>query len=72
MVQHAARRAGLHLLDPHQLRHRAATATLRSGAPLPEVARLLRHRTLAVTTSYARVEPGALQALARPWPGGGA
>ena len=46
--------------------------TLRSGAPLPGVARLLRHRTMAVTASYARVEPGALQAPSRPWPGGGA
>ena len=72
VVRHAASRAGLPAFGPHQLRHRAATATLRHGAPLPEVARLLRHRTLAVTASYARVEPGALRELARPWPGGGA
>ncbi|HEX9518198.1 MAG TPA: tyrosine-type recombinase/integrase [Streptosporangiaceae bacterium] len=72
VVRHAAARAGLPAFGPHQLRHRAATATLRRGAPLPEVAGLLRHRTLAVTASYARVEPGALRELARPWPGGGA
>jgi integrase len=72
VVRHAARRAGLPVLGPHQLRHRAATATLRHGAPLPEVARLLRHRTLAVTASYARADPAALRDLALPWPGGDA
>jgi integrase/recombinase XerD len=72
VVRHAARRAGLAAFGPHRLRHRAATATLRAGAPLGEVAQLLRHRTLAVTASYARVDPGALRELARPWPGGGA
>ncbi len=72
VVRHAAARAGLPAFGPHRLRHHAATVTLRHGAPLPEVARLLRHRTLAVTASYARVEPGALRELARPWPGGGA
>lgn len=72
VVRHAARRAGMPAFGPHRLRHRAATATLRSGAPLPEVARLLRHRTLAVTASYARVDPATLRELALPWPGGGA
>jgi integrase len=72
VVRHAARRAGLPAFGPHRLRHRAATATLRAGAPLGEVAQLLRHRTLAVTASYARADPGALRELARPWPGGGA
>lgn len=70
VVARAARRAGLVELGAHRLRHHAATATLRRGAPLAEVAQLLRQRTLLVTASYARVEPEALRELARPWPGG--
>ncbi len=70
VVARAARRAGLGQLGAHRLRHRAASATLRGGAPLAEVGQLLRQRTLLVTASYARVEPAALRELARPWPGG--
>jgi site-specific recombinase XerD len=69
VVHHAARRAGLPDCGSHRLRHFAATETLRHGAPLPEVAELLRHRDLTVTTVYARVDPAALRELARPWPG---
>lgn len=70
VVVRAARRAGLPELGPHRLRYGAATETLRRGAPLAEVAQLLRQRSLLVTAAYARVEPGALRELARPWPGG--
>ncbi len=70
VVARSARRAGLAQFGSHRLRHHAATATLRRGAPLAEVAQLLRQHTLLVTASYARVEPGALRDLARPWPGG--
>jgi integrase/recombinase XerD len=72
VARHAARRAGMPAFGPHRLRHHAATATLRSGAALPEVAGLLRHRTLAVTASYARVDPETLRELALPWPGSSA
>ena len=70
VVARAAQRAGLGQLGAHRLRHHAASATLRGGAPLAEVAQLLRQSTLLVTATYARVEPAALRELARPWPGG--
>ena len=70
VVVRAARRAGLPGFGAHRLRYGAATATLRRGAPLAEVAQLLRQRSLLVTAAYARVEPEALRELARPWPGG--
>jgi integrase/recombinase XerD len=69
-VRRAARRAGLPPIGSHRLRHFAATSTLRAGASLPEVAELLRQRSLEVTVRYAHVDPGALRELARPWPGG--
>jgi len=72
VVRHAARQAGLPACGSHRLRHYAATATLRHGAPLLEVAELLRQRNLTVTTVYARVDPAALRELARPWPAGAA
>jgi site-specific recombinase XerD len=70
LVCRAAGRAGLPQIGSHRLRHFAATSTLRAGAPLPEVAELLRQRSLEVTARYAHVDPGALRELARPWPGG--
>ena len=69
VVRRAARRAGLPPVGSHRLRHFAATTTLRGGAPLPEVAELLRQRSLQVTARYAHVDPAALRELARPWPG---
>lgn len=62
-------RAGLPQMSPHRLRRMVATATLRAGAPLAEVAQLLRHAELATTTIYASADPASVAALARPWPG---
>jgi integrase len=70
LVRRGAQRAGLPPIGSHRLRHFAATSTLRAGAPLPEVAELLRQRSLEVTARYAHVDPGALRELVRPWPGG--
>lgn len=61
-------RAGLARFGPHRLRQLVATATLRAGAPLMEVAQLLRHDTVATTGIYANVDPASVAALARPWP----
>jgi integrase/recombinase XerD len=41
-------------------------------APLTEIGQVLRHRRLLPTAIYAKADIGALQALARPWPTGGA
>lgn len=71
VVGAAARRAGLGHVNAHRLRHTAATEALRAGAALPEVAQLLRHRRLATTATYAKVDRESLREIARPWPGGG-
>ena len=34
-----------------------------------EVSQMLRHRDLATTAIYAKVDFAALRAVARPWPG---
>jgi site-specific recombinase XerD len=72
VVARAARRAGLGGLAAHRLRHSVATQMLRAGAPLAEIAGVLRHRNTATTAIYAKVDRSALRDLARPWPGGAA
>jgi integrase len=70
VVRQACVRAGLPSMGSHRLRHTVATQTLRAGGTLTEVGQLLRHRSLAATSLYAKVDRGALAAVARPWPGG--
>ena len=72
VVQAACRRAGLAAIAAHRLRHTLASELLRRGAGLPEIGQLLRHRSAAVTSIYAKVDTVALRELARPWPGGAA
>lgn len=69
IVQQAGRRAGLGAVGAHRLRHTVATATINAGASLEEVGQLLRHRGLASTTIYAKVDLVRLGSIARPWPG---
>lgn len=69
IVTRAARRAGLQAVTAHRLRHGAATGLLRAGASLAEVGQVLRHASMLNTARYARVDHGALSAVARPWPG---
>jgi integrase/recombinase XerD len=71
VVRQACVRAGLPPMGSHRLRHTVATQTLRAGGSLTEVGHLLRQRSLAATI-YAKVDRGALLAVARPWPGGAA
>lgn len=66
------RRAGIAAGGAHTLRHTAATAMLRRGASLDEIAHVLRHRHVDTTAIYAKVDDAALRALAQPWPGGAA
>jgi site-specific recombinase XerD len=74
IVRRALERAGL---DPackgaHLLRHSLATQLLQNGASLTEIGELLRHQHIETTRIYAKVDQGALRALALPWPGGDA
>jgi integrase len=70
IVRMACDRAGLAPIGAHRLRHTAATAMLRAGAPLAEVGQVLRHRSASTTALYAKVDRRSLVALARPWPEG--
>jgi integrase/recombinase XerD len=69
IVLRASKRAGLGRVGVHRLRHTVATEALRAGAPLEEIASLLRHRDWVTTMGYAKVDWVRLRELARPWPG---
>jgi integrase/recombinase XerD len=72
VVYRACERAGLPRFGAHRLRHAVACDLLRNGASLAEVGQLLRHRDERTTAIYAKVDIGALRALARPCPEAGA
>jgi integrase/recombinase XerD len=69
IVARAAERTGQPSVGPHRLRHALAIEMLGGGAALPEIGQVLRHRDLASTSVYAKVDLAALSAVARPWPG---
>ena len=52
----------------HVLRHSIASSMLRHGASLQEIAGVLRHRSVATTEIYAKVDVVALREIAQPWP----
>jgi len=68
-VRQACRRAGLPPVGAHRLRHTAATEMLRAGASFAAIGQVLRHRDIATTAIYAKVDRNALRTLGRPWPG---
>ncbi len=72
VVYNACDRVGLARVGAHRLRHSAATAVLGAGGSLTEVGQLLRHRGVATTAIYAKVDQLTLGDLARPWPGSAA
>jgi integrase/recombinase XerD len=72
MLRDACARAGVPRVGTHRLRHTVATELLAAGAPLTEIAPVLRHTNLSSTAIYAKVDRTALRALARPWPLAGA
>jgi site-specific recombinase XerD len=72
IVASALRRAGIvdaPTKGAHQLRHSAATNMLRAGVGLHEIGTVLRHRSMATTAIYAKVDVASLAAIAQPWPG---
>jgi site-specific recombinase XerC len=69
LVYRACARAGVRRVGPHALRRTLATETLRAGAPMLEVAQLLRHVDQATSSIYAAADVAAVAALAQPWPG---
>jgi site-specific recombinase XerD len=69
VVERACLRAGLPRVGPHRLRHALAGELLRQGAGLVAISQVLRHRDLATTALYAKVDLNALRQVAQPWPG---
>lgn len=68
MVWRQCARAGLRRVRAHRLRHALATDLLDRGATLPEIGQVLRHRDLATTAVYAKVDHAKLRELALAWP----
>ena len=71
IVDKAFRRSGVARARPgaaHLLRHSLATALLWKGAPLADIAAVLRHRSTETTQIYAKVDVPALREIAQPWP----
>jgi site-specific recombinase XerD len=71
IVAQAMRRAGVACQArgaAHVLRHSAATAMLRQGASLQDIALILRHRSIETTSIYAKADVLALREIAQPWP----
>jgi site-specific recombinase XerD len=68
VVHQACDRAGVPRVGAHRLRHTLATDLLAAGAPLAEIAPILRHASLSTTAIYAKVDRLTLRTLARPWP----
>lgn len=71
VAREAVRRAGLQLagrVGAHVFRHGLATRMIQRGASLAEISQVLRHRDIASTQLYAKVEFEALRSVALPWP----
>lgn len=62
------RRCGWSHTGVHILRHSVASRLLRTGAPLKDIADVLRHRSLNTSAIYAKVDLTKLTAVALPWP----
>jgi site-specific recombinase XerD len=69
VTRRACERVGAPSVGAHRLRHALATELLHRGATLVEVSQVLRHRDLATTAIYAKVDLGSLRSVAQPWPG---
>lgn len=68
IVNSASERAGLGAVGAHRFRHTVASRALNAGASMEEVSQLLRHRSLASTSIYAKVDFERLALVVRPWP----
>lgn len=68
VVGRACRRAGVAHVGAHRLRHALASEMLREGASLIDISQVLRHRDLATTAIYAKIDLGRLRQVAQPWP----
>jgi site-specific recombinase XerD len=67
-VQAGYQRCGWTRTGVHILRHSVASRLLCVGAPMKEIADILRHRSLDTSAIYAKVDLANLAAVALPWP----
>lgn len=68
VTRRACDRPGVPRVGADRLRHALATEMLRRGATLVAVSQIVRHRDLATTAIYAKVDLGTLRSIAQPWP----
>ena len=69
ICRRACVRVGIGRVGAHRLRHSLASELLRRGSTIVEVSQVLRHRDLATTAIYAKVDLETLRQVALPWPG---
>jgi integrase/recombinase XerD len=69
VVRRAARRANCPDAKAHRLRHALATEMLAKDIPLLDIGQVLRHRDLATTAIYAKIDIDSLRGIAQDWPG---
>ncbi|MBV8338589.1 MAG: tyrosine-type recombinase/integrase [Candidatus Eremiobacteraeota bacterium] len=68
-VRAAYLRCGWDRTRAHILRHTMATRLLNAGTPMKQIADILRHRNLATSAIYTKVDHPRLAAVALSWPG---
>lgn len=68
VARRACLRAGLTPVGAHRLRHALARQMVARGVALTDISQVLRHRDLATTAIYAKVDLDSLRMVARPWP----
>lgn len=69
ITRRACVRVGIGRVGAHRLRHTLASELLAKGSTIIEVSQVLRHRDLATTAIYAKVDLDTLRQVAQPWPG---
>ena len=69
ICRRACVRVGISRVGAHRLRHTLASELLRHGSTIVEVSQVLRHRDLATTAIYAKVDLDTLRQVALAWPG---
>lgn len=69
ICRRACVRIGIGRVGAHRLRHTLASELLRHGSTIVEISQVLRHRDLATTAIYAKVDLDTLRQVALPWPG---
>lgn len=68
-IRNAYERCGWDRTRVHILRHTLGSRLINAGTPMKQIADVLRHRSIATSAVYTRVDVPRLAAVALPWPG---